>query len=238
MGKIKVNLASGNVFEKPLVTCYQGSSANYIVFDNEMNGSMGLPIICISKLSGNKLEKIYDQSEWTSVKENLKSIISGTPMMYLSVPDNLTAQDDFFTQLTLPVASFDVLKNNYNPPVQTPVMETPQVSPAPVETITPVTPTVENTVQNVGVSPNANLNNPVNFGGINMMQPPVMETPKTEMNFESQPLMQNFEPTPVVNTVQQNHDSTNTIDYSDLKQTFMKSCENMFDALVKKFENK
>ena len=61
MGKIKVNLASGNVFEKPLVTCYQGSSANYIVFDNEMNGSMGLPIICISKLSGNKLEKIYDK---------------------------------------------------------------------------------------------------------------------------------------------------------------------------------
>ena len=50
--------------------------------------------------------------------------------------------------------------------------------------------------------------------------------------------MQNFEPTPVVNTVQPNHDSTNTIDYSDLKQTFMKSCENMFDALVKKFENK
>ena len=74
MSKIRVNLTSGNVFEKPLVTCFQGTSANYVVFDNEMNGSMGLPIICISKLNGNRLEKIFDQSEWASVKENLKSI--------------------------------------------------------------------------------------------------------------------------------------------------------------------
>ena len=116
MSKIRVNLTSGNVFEKPLVTCFQGTSANYVVFDNEMNGSMGLPIICISKLNGNRLEKIFDQSEWASVKENLKSIISGSTLMYLEVPENLSAQDDFFTQLTLPVASFDVLKRSYNPP--------------------------------------------------------------------------------------------------------------------------
>ena len=85
MSKIKVSLASGNIFEKPLVTCFQGVSANYIVFDNEMNGSMGLPIICISKLVGNKLEKIYDQSEWSNVKENLKSIISGNNFIYLTI---------------------------------------------------------------------------------------------------------------------------------------------------------
>ena len=91
MSKIRVNLTSGNVFEKPLVTCFQGTSANYVVFDNEMNGSMGLPIICISKLNGNRLEKIFDQSEWASVKENLKSIISGSTLMYLAVPENLNA---------------------------------------------------------------------------------------------------------------------------------------------------
>ena len=27
-------VTSGNVFEKPLVTCFQGTSANYVVFDN------------------------------------------------------------------------------------------------------------------------------------------------------------------------------------------------------------
>lgn len=245
MSKIRVNLTSGNVFEKPLVTCFQGTSANYVVFDNEMNGSMGLPIICISKLNGNRLEKIFDQSEWASVKENLKSIISGSTLMYLEVPENLSAQDDFFTQLTLPVASFDVLKRSYNPPKPEPeVMPAPQpeVAPAPVQPApevmeTPAPPVMEG---------------PISFGGMNTVNTaPVMNSnPAPQMMGNSDMLGQTNtmampnemasmnNPMPNVNNQMPNPQQNLNINYADLKETFMKSCENMFDALVKRFENK
>ena len=242
MSKIRVNLTSGNVFEKPLVTCFQGTSANYVVFDNEMNGSMGLPIICISKLNGNRLEKIFDQSEWASVKENLKSIISGSTLMYLEVPENLSAQDDFFTQLTLPVASFDVLKRSYNPPKPEPeVMPAPQpeVAPAPVQ---PAPEVMETPVPPV-------MDGPISFGGMNTvntaqvmpnMGAPVMNSnPAPQMMGNSDMLGQtNTMVMPNVNNQMPNPQQISNINYADLKETFMKSCENMFDALVKRFENK
>ena len=245
MSKIRVNLTSGNVFEKPLVTCFQGTSANYVVFDNEMNGSMGLPIICISKLNGNRLEKIFDQSEWASVKENLKSIISGSTLMYLEVPENLSAQDDFFTQLTLPVASFDVLKRSYNPPKPEPeVMPAPQpeVAPAPVQPAPEVMETPASPV----------MDGPISFGGMNTVNTaPVMNSnPAPQMMGNSDMLGQTNtmampnemapmnNPVPNVNNQMQNPQPNSNINYADLKETFMKSCENMFDALVKRFENK
>ena len=224
MSKIRVNLTSGNVFEKPLVTCFQGTSANYVVFDNEMNGSMGLPIICISKLNGNRLEKIFDQSEWASVKENL------------------SAQDDFFTQLTLPVASFDVLKRSYNPPKPEPeVMPAPQpeVAPAPVQ---PAPEVMETPAPPV-------MDGPISFGGMNTvntapvmpnMGAPVMNSnPAPQMMGNSDMLGQtNTMAMPNVNNQMPNPQPISNINYADLKETFMKSCENMFDALVKRFENK
>lgn len=250
MSKIRVNLTSGNVFEKPLVTCFQGTSANYVVFDNEMNGSMGLPIICISKLNGNRLEKIFDQSEWASVKENLKSIISGSTLMYLEVPENLSAQDDFFTQLTLPVASFDVLKSSYNPPKPEPeVMPAPQpeVAPAPA----PAPEVMETPAPPV-------MDGPISFGGMNTvnaapvmpnMGAPVMNSnPAPQMmgtndmlgqtNTMTNGMASMNNPMPNVNNQMPNQEPVSNINYADLKETFMKSCENMFDALVKRFENK
>ena len=250
MSKIRVNLTSGNVFEKPLVTCFQGTSANYVVFDNEMNGSMGLPIICISKLNGNRLEKIFDQSEWASVKENLKSIISGSTLMYLAVPENLNAQDDFFTQLTLPVASFDVLKSSYNPP-----KPEPEVMPAPQPEVAP-TPAPTPEVMETPAPPV--MDGPISFGGMNTVNTaPVMPNmgasvmngnPAPQMMGNSDMLgetntmtnemapMNN--PMPNVNNQMPNPQPISNINYADLKETFMKSCENMFDALVKRFENK
>ena len=234
MSKIRVNLTSGNVFEKPLVTCFQGTSANYVVFDNEMNGSMGLPIICISKLNGNRLEKIFDQSEWASVKENLKSIISGSTLMYLEVPENLSAQDDFFTQLTLPVASFDVLKRSYNPPKPEPeVMPAPQpeVAPAPVQPAPEVMETPASPV----------MDGPISFGGMNTVNTaPVMNSnPAPQMMGNSDMLGQTNtmampnemapmnNPVPNVNNQMPNPQPISNINYADLKETFMKSCENM-----------
>lgn len=248
MSKIKVSLASGNIFEKPLVTCFQGVSANYIVFDNEMNGSMGLPIICISKLVGNKLEKIYDQSEWSNVKENLKSIISGNNFIYLTVPENLNAQDDFFTQLTLPVASFDVLKNAYKPPVS----EQPEVVPASPEVIP--TPIVEPKVEQVEPTPVEQniMENPIPMGpSIGVQTMPNMVN-QMEQNINNVNPMQNvIEPNiqpmqpinPIVNEINQvaevpSMNQVNNNDIAQVKETFMKSCENVFDALIKIFENK
>lgn len=239
MSKIRVNLTSGNVFEKPLVTCFQGTSANYVVFDNEMNGSMGLPIICISKLNGNRLEKIFDQSEWASVKENLKSIISGSTLMYLEVPENLSAQDDFFTQLTLPVASFDVLKSSYNPPKPEPeVMPAPQpeVAPAPA----PAPEVMETPAPPV-------MDGPISFGGMNTvntasvmpnMGAPVMNSNPAPQMMGTNDMLGQTNPMPNVNNQMPNPEPVSNINYADLKETFMKSCENMFDALVKRFENK
>lgn len=254
MSKIRVNLTSGNVFEKPLVTCFQGTSANYVVFDNEMNGSMGLPIICISKLNGNRLEKIFDQSEWASVKENLKSIISGSTLMYLAVPENLNAQDDFFTQLTLPVASFDVLKSSYNPPKPEPeVMPAPQpeVAPTPAPTPevmeTPAPPVMDepisfggmNTVNAAPVMPNMGMpsmnSNPAPNPASQMMGNSDMLGQTNTMTNEVAPMNN---PMPNVNNQMPNPQPISNINYADLKETFMKSCENMFDALVKRFENK
>lgn len=137
MSKIKINLTSGAVLEKPLITCFKGTNGNYVVLDNEANGSMGLPIIIISKLNGSNFEKIIDPNEWGTVKDNLKTIIGGTALPYLAVPETVNAPDDFFTQLTLPVASYDLLKNVYAPAVETTDETTEGAAPAPVETPAP-----------------------------------------------------------------------------------------------------
>ena len=50
MEKIKLSLVSGSSLEKPLVTAFNGANASYVVLDNEMNGTMGLPIILVSKV--------------------------------------------------------------------------------------------------------------------------------------------------------------------------------------------
>jgi len=113
--KIKINLMSGSSLEKPLVSAFKGNNAIYVVLDNEINGTMGLPIILVSKLENNRLTKINDQNEWNAVKESLRMIIAGNQVDYVVVDPMLGADDMFFSQLTLPVASFDALKNNYRP---------------------------------------------------------------------------------------------------------------------------
>ncbi len=117
MDKIKINLVSGTSLEKPLVSAFKSNNAIYVVFDNEINGTMGLPIILVSKLDNGKLVKIEDANEWNAIKEILRMIIAGNQVDYVVVDAALPADDVFFMQLTLPVASFDALKNNYRPNV-------------------------------------------------------------------------------------------------------------------------
>ena len=125
MTKIKLSLPIGNSVEKSLLSAFSVGEKKYVVMDAESVGSMGLPIILVSAFSGENLSKIIDQSEWTSVKEALKSIISGGNVQYINIPQNLTADEIFYNQLTLPLASFDVLKNSYKP-------QEVEMNPAPV----------------------------------------------------------------------------------------------------------
>lgn len=115
MGKIKVKLISGIDDEKSVISAFKVGADSYVVFDSESTGSMGLPIILVSKLVGNKLSKVIDQNEWQKTKEYLKLIISDAQMEYIVVPSDISAEEVFNTQLTLPQASFDAIKNNYKP---------------------------------------------------------------------------------------------------------------------------
>ena len=151
VSKVKVTTVSGTVIEKPVVTCFKNNVGSYLVLDNEKNGTMGLPIILVCRLFNNKLTKIVDQGEWQTVKENLKSIISGNNIDYENVADDLIADDVYYTQLTLPANSFEVLKNAYvqfassatpSTPTESAPTE-PEVQAPPVEPVVAETPVVE-----------------------------------------------------------------------------------------------
>ena len=241
MEKLKINTMSGGVLEKPLVTAFKSGTGEYVVVDNEMNGTMGLPIILVSKLVNNALSLIPD-SEWNSVKEALRLIISGNQVDYISVPESVNAEDMFFKQLTLPVASFDALKNNYKPVVLENVMPTPQVEVAPAAPevmsapevtpmagpVTPeVTPVQSEVVkpvetQNVNPAPSAPVmpSAPVESQTVAPVMPEVVVTPMPSV----EPIPEPVNDTPV--------------DFTADKEAFLKACENMFDALVAKFNNK
>ena len=213
MGKIKINMLSGTIIEKPLVTAFKGAAGDYIVFDNEMSGTMGLPIILISKLEGDHLTKIADKSpEWDATKELLRQIIAGSAVDYIVAPLEVNASDDFFTQLTLPINSFDLLRNRYtltnsnNISVEIPKESNEPIALGVVNEAAPVAPTPE-------VAP---------------AQPePVAPTPEVA---PAQP--EPVAPTPEVAPAQPA--PTTPIDFTADKEAFLKACENMFDALVAK----
>ena len=183
MKKINITTLSKNIIVKPLVTAFRSSLGEYIVLDNEVNGSMGLPIILVSKLTNNKLTKITDQNEWNSVKEILRNIISGNQMDYIDVDDKLNGDDIFFTQLTLPAASFEVLKGNYKPlsanpatpETSTPETSTPQMPTNPVSSVQP--PVAPTPAVAPNVPPVAPVQQPVS-----PVQPPVAPTPAAVPN--------------------------------------------------------
>ena len=241
MEKLKINTMSGGVLEKPLVTAFKSGSGEYVVVDNEMNGTMGLPIILVSKLVNNTLSLIPD-SEWNSVKEALRLIISGNQVDYISVPESVNAEDMFFKQLTLPVASFDALKNNYKPVVLENVMSTPQVEVAPAAPevmsapeVTPMAGPVTPEVTPV----QSEVVKPVEMQNVNpASSAPVMPSAPVESQVVA-PVMPEVEVTPMpsVEPIPEPVNDT-PVDFTADKEAFLKACENMFDALVAKFNNK
>lgn len=232
MEKLKINTVSGNVLEKPIVTAFKSNGGEYVVLDNEMNGTMGLPIILVSKLVNGSLVIVPD-SEWNAVKEALRLIISGNQMEYVNVGNVLSSEDTFFKQLTLPVASFEVLKNSYKPVVHEEVtLETPEVNVEPVVQATPVqtpevveSPIVMNDAPVAPQMPEASA--PV--------APIMPEAPVEAQSVAEVPAYtEKVAPMPSVEEIPEEHDDV-PVDFTADKEAFLKACENMFDALVAKF---
>lgn len=233
MEKIKINTMSGMNLEKPLVTAFKSNTGEYVVFDNEMNGTMGLPIILVTKLVNNTLSLIPD-TEWNSVKEVLRLIISGNQVDYISVGESINAEDNFFKQLTLPVASFEALKNNYKP-ISVDSLESKVVNEAPVldnvvqaqeVASVNVAPQVQQPVENTVVMPDAPVQSQT-IASVNPVMPEVAPvTPEVNQTVVDAPVEQHVDNTEV------------PVDFTADKEAFLKACENMFDALVAKFNNK
>lgn len=163
MSKIKLNLSSGVSVEKILLNAFVSDQNKYLVFDNEMTGSMGYPIILVSKIVDNKVVKITDQSEWESVKNCLKQIISGNNLEYFAVDPIMNADDVYYTQLTLPVTSFDALKNSYKVEVTNEVSSNVTANVPLMDNMVPNEPIVPNVnpmEQNIDVVPTFNYPNP------------------------------------------------------------------------------
>lgn len=132
MTKIKVKKALGGVEEYNLISAFKIESSIYTIFDGEKLGSMGLPIIYVSKIINNKLEKINDANEWQSTKNYLKGIINGTNFEYVKLDSEINGDEAFYTPLTLPSeAALELIKSHYVVVENTPDTPAPSNEPIP-----------------------------------------------------------------------------------------------------------
>ena len=192
MGKIKLNLPTGVSVDKSLINSFKVENITYAVFDADSVGSMGLPIILVSKYDNNRLVKIVEADEWTKVKGYLKEIISGVKKEFVQLDSSLEADEIFYTQLTLPLASFDSLKKVYDEFVASSSSNN-------VNEVVTSTPEMVNDLPNVNVETN-NISNAVdNVVGIVDNSPVVanQSVPETDNgikeNIISQPIDNNLE---------------------------------------------
>lgn len=226
MAKINITKPTGMIESLNVISAFKAENNTYVVLDSEKMGSMGLPIIYVSKYTS-KLEKINDANEWQSVKNYLKGIISGTNFEYLKLPDNITSDEAFYTPLTLPSASFDAIKSRYV------VLEDTRAS---NERVT-LTPEV-NQVASAPVMPNVNTTSNQNIN-VSPVAPKEPELANTMMNLIDQaytmPNVASSSKSVEQPTIQESK-ITSTMNFEEDKETFLKACENMFDALVAKYQ--
>ncbi len=185
MSKVKINISNGTALEKPLITAFRGSYGTYMVLDDERTGNMGLPVILVCKIQDGRASNIADQNEWGAVKESLRNLINGLQTDYISVDPEYSADENYCSQLTLPVDYFDNLKNNYKPvdgmslestPLAAEAIPTPDVTPA--EPVAPVAP-----VSDAPVMPDVPVSQPtpeVEPAPEAPVTPPEMPTPPEE----------------------------------------------------------
>jgi len=278
MAKINVMKPTGSEMLS-LLSAFKTENLTYVIFDSEKVGSMGLPIIYISKLT-EKLEKITDDNEWQSVKNSLKGIINGTNFEYVKVGDTLNADEAFYTPLTLPQSSFDLIKSRYvvadsdtgeakalEQPVAIDVLPNPEAANQAAvnySAVSPV-PVADTSVENTPiVSTNSEIPNTVTSEVVNeVSNVPTVEPGMPQINAEESTSYTatsnvssesasaltpeaDISPTTSINEVpkvsieEAKEEApivkfdTNT--FMQDKETFLKACENMFDALVSKYQ--
>lgn len=267
MAKVNITKPTGGMEAYQVICAFKADGNSYVVFDSEKTGSMGLPIIYISKYTNGKLEKTSDDSEWQSVKNYLKGIINGTSFEYIKVDANLTADEAYYMPLILPQASFDLLKSRYvvpessneitnsevltpisneevgtvppinnegvQPPVSAPAMPAPS-TPAPTSTSFDASPQVASSPapqQNVTapVMPSNNVES-----NVQVTSTPAQPLPSNEPQpKETVAPVQSAAPMPATITASGNSVAS---DFDSDKVTFLKACENMFDALISKYQ--
>lgn len=278
MKKIKITLTNGNILEKPVLTAFKGTYGDYVVLDNESVGSMGLPVILISKMQDNKLSTIVDANEWNAIKDNLRNIIAGNQIIKVDVQDEYTGDDVYYKQLTLPVASFDALKNTYdegnggttnvqapteNVQVDQPMAPASKPTPDVAAQVAPVAPEnvnpesvalnqVEPTPAPVQPMPNISSVGPIADTPVTPVAPAPEPTPMPDVTPVAPAAPENTEmPMPPMNEMAEAsvtpqepvvepvpapaESSSEPVDVAADKEAFLKACENMFDALVAKF---
>ena len=268
MARVNITKPTGNVENINLISAFKAENNTYVVLDSEKMGSMGLPIIYISKYT-TKLEKINNDTEWQNVKNYLKGIISGTNFEYVKIGDNLTADEAYYTPLTLPQNSFDAIKNRYV------ITETPAANVMPTETVIPARTEASPVMPNPSTTSNATVNvspvtppqveptaEPQQESVMNLIDeayrantpvapapnqtpvtpPPVAPvTPQPAPEAPKAPVVNpapvRTEPSTVTPAPSVSPSSTMpTINFDNDKETFLKACENMFDALVSKYQ--
>ena len=211
MSKVKLNLVSGNTQEKELITAFNCNDVKYVIFDGESTGSMGLPIILVGKVDLGKVVGITDAEEWKNTKDCLKKIIAGEEIEYAAVDGELKADDIYYRQLTLPIASFDILKSSYKAPE---VVETANNAPVDNTPIfEPITPEEVAGMNNIPVEPIAD--------------PSINMAPAEPAIPVAAPEVQ----APIEPTVQPGNS------YDELKAEFLKAAEELFDNLYKKINH-
>lgn len=265
MAKINIAKPTGSVENLELLTAFKADGMTYIIFDSDKIGSMGLPIIYVCKFINEKLEKIIDANEWQTVKNYLKGIINGTSFEYIKVASNLNADEAYFMPLTLPQASFDLIKSRYivkednensganvasnpsenivNTPLET--LDTTLVN-EPVNNDNIVIPNITSESKEEAVAPVITPVAPsTNTVPNETPSAPVMPNNNIVSNSTinispalNEPVINNpIENVPIAEVNVNNSGITNNNFLKD-KEMFLKACENMFDALISKYEKK
>ena len=192
--------------------------------------------ILVSKENLGKVVGITDAEEWKNTKECLKKIISGEKIDYASVSNDLNADDIYYRQLTLPIASFDILKSSYEVPAdtgnnevvpQTPVFEpiTPEdIAGNSVSNIEPVQPSVfsapaiETPVVQEQVVPQF------------VQEAPIPSSNESVQEEAVAPSIIAEEEKPIINSDEDNK-------YEELKKEFLLEAEKLFDNIYNKLNH-
>ena len=259
MAKISLNLSTG-IVEKPILSCFKKNDNSYLILDAENVGNMGMPIIYVCKIVGDRVVKINDDAEWQSVKGYLKEIIANQPMEFFMPNLSMPADDVYFTQLTLSNDNLNAIKNSFDGSqnasitadntVQTdaPVaMENPidlgvaNPNPSNINPIdnnaNPMDTVIEqNIVPDIDPSiVNPMVENPVMPGmtpDINPVIPPMESAVETPIAPSIEPVVSNDVVNPMNEVVDAVGMINNGSDISGAKEKFLKGCEMIFEALT------